>query len=197
MLVNRKLVLASRSPRRRRLLDQIGLTFEVCESGVDEEFPPGADPRTYVAALSKRKASAVAQSYQDAIIIGADTIVVVDRTLLGKPADATEASRMLGMLSGKSHEVFTGLTLFDRPSNKSVTGVERTRVTFRPLSQDEIRDYVASGSPMDKAGAYGIQDDRGAVFVERIEGCFYNVVGLPLAQFYVMLRDFLKQLELS
>jgi nucleoside triphosphate pyrophosphatase len=195
MQFNRTLVLASRSPRRQSLLRQIGLKFETRESGVAEEFPPGQDPHKTVAVLSERKASAVGQSYADAIILGADTVVVIGGALLGKPGDPDEASRMLGLLSGKTHEVLTGITLLDRPSNKRITAVERTRVTFRELSSGEIAEYVSSGSPMDKAGAYGIQDDLGAVFVERVEGCFYNVVGLPLMRFYVTLRDFQKQLE--
>ena len=147
-----------------------------------------------MASLSERKAAAVARSYDDAIVIGADTIVVVDGTALGKPRDPADASRMLRNLSGRSHDVYTGFTLIDRPSNKSATAVERTGVTFRRLSEEEIGEYIASGSPMDKAGAYGIQDDRGAVFVERIDGCFYNVIGLPLTRFYVTLREFQKQL---
>jgi septum formation protein len=189
------LVLASRSPRRQSLLRQAGFTFEVKESGVDEESAPGVEPREYVAALSERKASAVGRLYDRAIVLGADTVVVVDGAMLGKPSDAAEARRMLGLLSGRSHEVYTGFTLLDRPSNMRSTAVELTRVTFRPLTGEEIRDYVATGSPMDKAGAYGIQDDLGALFVERIEGCFYNVVGLPLMRLYVTLRDFLTQLD--
>jgi septum formation protein len=195
MRLNRKLVLASRSPRRQYLLRQLGWSFEVRESGIDEVFPPGGDPRATVAALSEQKAEAVAPSFSDAIILGADTVVAIDGAMLGKPGSEEEASRMLGTLSGRTHEVFTGFTLLDRPSNLRVTGVEMTRVTFRALTREEILEYVSGGSPMDKAGAYGIQDDLGAVFVERVEGCFYNVVGLPLMRIYVTLRDFQKQLE--
>ena len=194
MRPDRKLILASRSPRRQHLLRQIGWKFEVRESGIDEVFPPGADPRAAVASLAEQKASAVAPAYEDAIILGADTVVVIDGTVLGKPGSPEDASRMLRLLSGKTHEVLTGFALLDRPTNKRAAGVELTRVTFRTLSEDEIGEYVSAGSPMDKAGAYGIQDDRGAVFVERVEGCFYNVVGLPLTRLYVTLRDFQKQL---
>src|SRR5262249_49980850 len=105
-------------------------------------------------------------------------------------ADRTDASRMLALLSGRTHDVYTGLALIDTRSGRSAAAVERTSVTFRRLSAEEIAEYVASGSPMDKAGGYGIQDDRGALFVERVEGCFYNVMGLPLARLYVTLRDF-------
>jgi septum formation protein len=172
------------------LLRQIGRDFEVRESGVDEGLYNGQGPERYVGNLSEQKARAVARSYTDAIIIGADTIVVVDGEVLGKPVDRGDASRMLATLSGRTHDVYTGITLIDCPSGHIASAVERTAVTFRPLSEEEIDEYVASGSPMDKAGAYGIQDDRGAVFVERVEGCFYNVMGLPLSRLYVMLRDF-------
>ncbi len=188
MRPDRKLVLG------QNLLRQIGWKFEVRESGIAEVFPPGGDPRTTVASLAEQKASAVAPGFADAIILGADTVVVIDGTMLGKPGSRDEASRMLGLLSGRTHEVLTGFTLLDRPTNEHTTRVELTRVTFRTLSTEEIREYVSAGSPMDKAGAYGIQDDLGAVFVERVEGCFYNVVGLPLARLYVTMRDFKKQL---
>lgn len=190
MLLIKKLVLASGSPRRQSLLRQIGLQFEVRKSGVDEDISVSTIPEEIVKFLATRKAVAVGKSFDSALIIGADTIVVLDGTVLGKPQDATEAIDMLTGLSGRTHSVYTGFTLLDRPSNQSVTDVEITRVTFRELSTGEIADYVHSGSPMDKAGAYGIQDDYGAVFVERIEGCFYNVVGFPLARFYVAMENF-------
>ncbi len=195
MLLKKKLILASRSPRRRRLLKQIGLEFEVRESGVDEFVPEGASPEEYVTLLSKRKAEAVGASERDAIVIGADTIVVLDGKFLNKPRDETDAETMLSALSGRTHCVYTGFTLLDRPSSISSSGVEMTEVTFRNLEAEEIRSYVASGSPMDKAGAYGIQDDFGAVFVRSINGCYYNVVGFPLARFYSSLRAFQHQLE--
>jgi len=195
MLLKKKLVLASGSPRRQHLLRQIGWPFEVRESGIDEGSESAGDPIRHVSGLSERKAQAVGESFKNAIIIGADTIVRIDGGILGKPADRADATRMLRMLGGRTHEVYTGVTLIDRPSGRRATAVEVTRVTFRPLEEDEIRDYVSSGSPMDKAGAYGIQDDMGAVFVERIDGCFYNVVGLPLSRLYVTLREFQKQLD--
>jgi len=116
--------------------------------------------------------------------------------ILGKPKDFEEAVSMLSKLSGRTHRVFTGFSILDKPSNTYKTEHEITNVTFRTIERDEIEEYVRGGSPMDKAGAYGIQDDYGAVFVERIEGCYYNVVGFPLAKFYLVMQDFQKQLGL-
>ena len=184
MPASRKFILASASPRRKILLRQIGLEFEVRPSGVSEDHDVPQQPAGHVTILSRRKAEAVASGVADAIVVGADTIVVLDGAILGKPEDQADAARMLRLLSGRTHTVFTGFTIIDKPSGRSVTAVETTEVTFRKLTADEIAAYVASGSPMDKAGAYGIQDDYGAVFVERINGCFYNVVGFPLSRFY-------------
>lgn len=186
----KKLILASKSPRRHKLLHQVGFTFEVRESGVDEAIFTERVPSSYVQIVSAAKAAAVAESEHEAIVIGADTIVVIDGRMLGKPHDASEAYEMLTLLSDRSHEVFTGFTLHDRPSGMVRSEVERTLVRFRRLQDEEIRSYIRSGSPFDKAGAYGIQDDYGAVFVDRIEGCFYNVMGLPLAKFYSTLLEF-------
>jgi septum formation protein len=197
MTTHKKLILASASPRRQLLLRQIGLQFEVRESGAEETVPDGTHPEAYVKMLSERKASAVAAHERHAIIIGADTIVVINDTILGKPQDNAEAAKMLKTLSGRTHKVYTGFTLLDRPSGKMTSAVEVTNVTFRTLDDDEIEAYVNSGSPMDKAGAYGIQDDYGAVFVSRIEGCFYNVVGFPLAKFYITLQQFQQQLRMT
>ena len=196
MHLMKPLILASRSPRRQHLLRQIGLNFEVRESNVDEEFDARQSPEENVKTISKRKASIVAPSFENAIIIGADTIVAFEKRVLGKPKDAKDASDMLIALSGHWHEVYTGVTLFDRPTNETISTVEVTKVKFRSLAPREITEYVTSGSPMDKAGAYGIQDDYGAVFVEKIEGCFYNVVGFPLAKFYSTMQTFQKQLSL-
>jgi septum formation protein len=191
MIIDRKFILASGSPRRRQLLALLNLDFEVRESGVDEEHALPQQPVDHVRLLAERKALAVAPGVPDGIIIGADTIVVLDRQILGKPSSPGDAAHMLSRLSGKTHDVYTGFTLIDRPSGRSCTEVERTAVKFRILERQEIDAYVASGSPMDKAGAYGIQDDFGAVFVERIDGCFYNVVGFPLTRFYLTLKKFI------
>jgi septum formation protein len=196
-MINKKIVLASGSPRRQSLLRQIGIDFDVKESGVEEVFDHTKKPEENVVLLSRRKAETVAASYDNAIIIGADTIVVLDKDILGKPLNEQEAVSMLQRLSGRTHVVYTGFTLVDRPSNCSTMAFEATKVTFRKLSDDEITEYVRSGAPMDKAGAYGIQDDYGAVFVEKVDGCFYNVVGLPLTRFYMTLLRFQQQLQIT
>ena len=189
------IILASRSPRRIHLLHQIGLSFTVQESGVGEHIPDGIAPEEVVRRLSLEKASRVAERLHDGIVIGADTIVVLDGKILGKPSSKGEAISMLSKLGRKTHTVFTGFALIDVESQKSYVDYEKTEVTFRGLSNEEIESYVESGSPMDKAGAYGIQDDYGAVFVERINGCFYTVVGFPLSKFYTSWNMFLEQLK--
>lgn len=194
MVVPKRLVLASASRRRQILLRQIGLTFEVRESDIPEEFEEDRSIPENVRTLALRKAQAVVKPFDNAIVIGADTVVLLDNEVLTKPRDRRDACQMLAKLSGRTHEVYTGFALLDCPTGKSTSAVETTKVTFRKLSGQEIDEYVASGSPMDKAGAYGIQDDYGAVFVERIEGCYYNVVGFPLARFYVTMQEFRRQL---
>ena len=189
----KKVVLASESPRRQALLRQMGLTFVVEPSNVDEESVTSASPTELVTSLSHRKAQAVARSHADALVIGADTVVVLDAEILGKPKSAAGAAKMLSALSGREHQVFTGFTLYDRPTDRSISDYEVTTVRFRKLGEEEILAYVRSGSPMDKAGGYGIQDDYGAVFVDRIEGCFYNVVGFPLTKFYLTLQAFYRE----
>ena len=189
------IILASRSPRRIHLLHQIGLSFTVQESGVDEHIPDGIAPEEVVRRLSLEKASRVTERLHDGIVIGADTIVVLDGKILGKPSSKGEAISMLSKLGGRTHTVFTGFAMIDVESQKSYVDYEKTEVTFRGLSNEEIESYVESGSPMDKAGAYGIQDDYGAVFVERINGCFYTVVGFPLSKFYTSWNMFLGQLK--
>ena len=250
-----RIVLASASPRRRFLLKQIGLRFDVYPADIGETLSPGADPAEAVKLLSLEKAQHVANcglwnaipddgakkgpindpSDNDAkkarindssendqnrvrindssdgderktLIIGADTIVVLDGVILGKPSTPSHAADMLASLSGRTHQVYTGVALLvvegdDHGKNKSLSGGdgysgryakgiirhvfhERTDVTFGPLSEQEIKAYVDGGSPMDKAGAYGIQDDLGALFVQRIDGDYYNVVGFPLYRFY-------------
>jgi septum formation protein len=191
---DRPIVLASRSPRRIHLLRQIGIPFTVEESGVDENFAEGNSPETIVRELSLEKAKKVAERIGSGIVIGADTIVVLNGAILGKPSSREDAMRMLRLLAGKTHTVFTGFALVDVKTGKSLVDYERTEVTFRELAEKEIEQYVDSGSPMDKAGAYGIQDDYGAVFVEKINGCFYTVVGFPLSKFYSSFNVFLAEL---
>jgi septum formation protein len=189
------LVLASRSPRRIHLLSTIGLRPEIFPCDVPEDFDETLSAAVNAKALALRKAQCVAPKIRNGFVIGADTIVVLDGRMLGKPVDREDARRMLRLLSGHTHTVYTGFAIVDRPSNKTIADVEATQVTFRHLPPREVEEYIDGGSPMDKAGAYGIQDDYGAVFVTRIEGCFYNVVGLPLAKLYQTLLDF--QTEVS
>lgn len=194
MVIQKKFILASRSPRRQRLLKQIGLSFEVRESGVNEDLEHIEIPVDHVRILSQRKANEVGRNVDNAFILGADTIVVLDGSILGKPRDEIDAIRMLNSLSDRTHKVYTGFTILDRPSGKMHTAYEVTDVSFRKLYPNEIKEYVQSGSPMDKAGAYGIQDDYGAVFVEKINGCYYNVVGFPLTKFYLAMDLFQRHL---
>ena len=186
------LILASQSPRRRQLLGQIGLDFSILPADIDEDAVSLAlTPKEYVQELSQRKAHFVREEIggAKAIILGADTIVVIDGTILNKPTDPENAFAMLKQLSNRMHEVFTGITLVESHTGKIQSEVQRTEVYFRELDDQEIWDYIASGSPMDKAGAYGIQEDYGAVFVSKINGCYYNVVGLPLEKLYGMLSS--------
>lgn len=187
----RPLVLASASPRRRQLLAQLGLRFRVCDSAVDESIllAGSGDPGRLTQALALAKAEAVAREEADAIVLAADTVVVIDDELLGKPHDTAEAAAMLGRLQGRTHRVVTGVALIDGSSGRREMAAEETLVTMRPLSRREIEAYVASGEPMDKAGAYAIQG-LGATLVTRVEGCFYNVVGLPLMRVTSMLKEF-------
>ncbi|MHB8845274.1 MAG: Maf family protein [Nitrospirota bacterium] len=184
-----RIILASNSPRRKELLTQIGLSFVVAPADVDESILQGEQPEAYVSRLALDKARAAAERAGEGIVIAADTIVVVNGSVLGKPADAADARRMLHLMSGKEHSVVTGLAVFDASTGRSIIRISVTKVLFRDLSQREIDAYVATGEPLDKAGAYGIQE-RGALLVERIEGCYSNVVGLPLSLLGGMLREF-------
>ncbi|HYH04007.1 MAG TPA: Maf family protein [Bacillota bacterium] len=184
------LVLASASPRRAELLRQIGLEFDVVISNAPEDIPSGPlDPGKLVIDLAVAKVTQVARSLTEGIIIGADTVVVSDNRVLGKPVSAKEAVAMLTALSGQKHRVFTGVAIAEASTGKLVTDYEMTEVKFHPLSPAAIQAYVNSGEPFDKAGAYGIQG-LGAVLVERIEGCYFNVVGLPLSKLVRMLEGF-------
>lgn len=183
--------LASKSPRRRKLLKQINLKFKSFSVDVDEIIYPNELPNKTVLRLSKEKLEAAKSKVKKGIIVTADTIVVLDHHVLGKPKNKKDAFRILKILSGKTHIVYTGYSIYNSVNNKTISEYEKTEVTFRDLTDNEILDYIESGSPMDKAGAYGIQDDFGAVFIKKINGCYYNVVGLPLAKFYhALLRIF-------
>ncbi|HSW58916.1 MAG TPA: Maf family protein [Dehalococcoidales bacterium] len=185
----RSLILASASPRRRELLEKIGLQFKVEASDYHEEWRAGSRPEEMVVEIAEGKARAVAARYPEAVIIAADTIGVIGRQVIGKPHTAAEAVSMLKKLSGKSHRVITGLTVLDARSGKMISSWVETRVYFRRLSVSEITNYVATGEPLDKAGAYAIQG-LGSLLVEKIHGDYYNVVGLPLLALTRILKEF-------
>lgn len=183
------IILASNSPRRKELLRQVGVSFTVDPADVDERPLPGERPEDYAVRVALDKARVAAARSKNGVIIAADTIVVVDDTILGKPADRNDAERMLTVLSNRVHRVITGLAVIDAASGKTMTNSAVTSVWFRDLSQQEIQSYLAGGEPLDKAGAYGIQG-KGALLVKKIEGCYFNVVGLPLSLLGELLRKF-------
>ncbi|MEO0559496.1 MAG: Maf family protein [Bacteroidota bacterium] len=178
------LILASRSPRRKALLEQIGLAFEVRPADTPEIWPEDVPPGEAVEHLALEKATAISTS--DALVLAADTVVVLEDTVLGKPDGADHASSMLRRLSGKTHTVYTGLALMY--GGHQTTRHTATSVTFAELTDEEIAQYIAAAQPYDKAGAYGIQDDLGALLVARIDGEYTNVIGLPLRTLYHALR---------
>lgn len=184
-----EIILASASPRRAELLKRIGLEFRIVPSNVEEAVEGSPDARILAQKLACQKARAVAACYPEALVLAADTVVCCEGEILGKPKDHRDAVRMLQLLSGRTHEVSTGVVLRRESTGQERCEVVTTRVTFRRLSREEILGYVATGEPFDKAGAYGIQG-YGALLVEGIEGCYSNVVGLPLARVGEMLREF-------
>jgi len=186
-----KLILASSSSRRAELLRDAGIAFEVNAPHVDEARHPDETAEKMVARLAEAKARAVAELVVEgkpAIIIGADTAVELDGEIFGKPRDAADAREMLSYLSGRTHFVLTGICVLRLPDGATRSAVERTAVTFAPLDPSEIEAYVTSGEPFDKAGGYAIQGRAGR-YIPRIEGCYFNVVGLPLARLHALLSD--------
>jgi septum formation protein len=187
-----KLILASSSPRRAEILREAGIAFEIRAIEIDETVLPGETALEMVARLAEAKARAIAAQMdvgmRDCIIVGADTTVELDGAILGKPRDSAHAREMLARLSGRTHHVQTGIFLLHLPGNAARSAVENSAVTFAPLSQKEIDGYVASGEPVGKAGAYAIQGIAGR-FIPRVEGCYFNVVGLPLARLYALLPE--------
>ena len=179
------LILASQSPRRRELLGLTGLDFIVRVADIDERMDPGKAPFDEVARVSRLKAEAVARKPDD-VVIAADTIVVCGDEVLGKPRSEEDAYRILSLLSGRHHEVMTGMTVLR--GDEAITHTEMTRIHFRSLSDGEIRAYIASGEPMDKAGAYGIPGGA-ALFADQMEGDYYNVMGLPVCRLAMILRS--------
>lgn len=187
--MERPIILASASPRRQQLLLQLGLKFSVEPSYLDENPDTTMDFGPLAAKMAHSKAMAVASKHDEGLVIGADTIVVLDDRILGKPGTFEEAEEMLRILSGRWHKVFTGVSLVDAATKRHIKEFEESRVKFKVLSSLEIQNYIKTGEPMDKAGAYGIQG-KGALFIEKIEGDYYNIVGLPLFKLSQMLKHF-------
>jgi septum formation protein len=187
-----KLILASSSPRRAEILRNAAIEFEVRPSSVEELPATNESPEAMVARLAEAKAGLVAREFgagrDSVIVLGADTAVVLDHEIFGKPGDAASARSMLQALSGRTHRVLTGISLVSVPDGATRTAVESTDVTLARLTREEIEDYIRSGEPFDKAGGYAIQGRAGR-YITRIEGCFFNVVGLPLARLYALLRS--------
>lgn len=180
------MILASQSPRRRELLALVGIPHEVRPADIDETYLPGEPPRDHAERLAREKTAAIAAAEPEALVIGSDTIVVVDGDVLGKPAEPAEAERMIARLAGRTHTVMTGVAVAWRGQTRSA--VEEVDVTFHPLSAREIAEYVATREPMDKAGAYGIQG-YGATIVARVDGDYFAVMGLPLQRLVRLLGD--------
>lgn len=186
-----KLILASASPRRAEILSAVGWTFEKQIADIDETEFPNEKPEDYVRRLAREKAVAVAEKNTDALILGADTIVVIENQIIGKPKDVPDARRMLKMLSGNWHEVLTGIALIKVENENIETKVDlqKTRVKFAEMSDAEIEFLVEHGAPLDKAGAYAVQA-QAALFIEQIEGDYWNVVGLPVSLVYKLFKLF-------
>jgi len=185
-------ILASQSPRRKALMNQLGIKFIVKTADIDEDnhnFPH--DPIEMVKFLSAEKAKVIQSRFPESLIIAADTTVALKGQILNKPSDEDHAFRMLSLLSGNTHKVYTGYTILIPGNSQKITKVVETEVTFNSLTSEEIWAYIKSGSPMDKAGSYGIQDDFGAVFINNIVGDFYNVVGFPIQHFYQTMKEIL------
>ena len=177
------IILASKSPRRRNILKKIGLKFEIIPSNISEIIDHSQNPIYLAEYLSKKKAKKVSEKYKNKIIIGADTIVYLDKTIYGKPRDKDENYKMLKSLSGKTHNVVTGVSIFNKNRGIQKTFSQITKVTVREIPSNELLYYIDNYSTLDKAGGYGIQDWF-SVWIKKIDGCFYNVMGIPLSQFY-------------
>ena len=183
----KKIILASNSPRRREILGKF-INFEAVTAEVEEDNVFYKSPQTLVMALAFEKANSVAAKHEDAIVIGADTVVEIEGEILGKPKSRDDAKRTMVRLSGKPHKVITGFAIIDLSSDKKYMDYEVTEVTFKDISADEIENYLNKAEYMDKAGAYGIQDDA-ALFVDKIKGDYLNIVGFPISKIYTVLKD--------
>jgi septum formation protein len=186
LLAKKKLILASSSPRRAEILARERVRFQIKIPAGYSEDTVFSDPVTHVLEASRRKAQSVAGQVEDGIILGADTIVVLNGEILGKPKDKEHALFLLKKLSGRMHQVYTGITVIDKSAGKVITDYDKTKVKFNQLNESKIRDYIATGEPMDKAGAYGIQG-MGNLLVDYIEGSLDNVIGLPLEKLRILL----------
>lgn len=191
----KQLYLASKSPRRVELLSGLGINFKLISVEIDESIFDHSNPESFVQVISLRKAEEAKRIITDGIILTADTIVFCSGEILGKPKDELDARRMLKMLSGVVHEVYTGFSLIDVSTNLCQTDFAVTYVKFKTLTDYEIDEYIKTGSPFDKAGAYGIQDEICALFIEEIRGCYYNVMGFPLNKFYTSSLQFINKLN--
>jgi septum formation protein len=186
--LNEKLILASKSPRRAEILRAVGWPFEAIAAGIDESRAENEDPINYVKRLARSKAEAVANKVSEGVVLGADTVVVIEREISGQPRDDEDACRMLRLLSGKWHEVLTGVAVMRAgESNCSLVEHATTRVRFSEMSAEEIRWYVSTGESRDKAGAYAVQG-KAALFIQEIQGDYFNIVGLPVRLMYELLR---------
>ncbi|MBI9070321.1 MAG: septum formation protein Maf [Melioribacteraceae bacterium] len=181
--------LASKSPRRKQLLQNIIPNIKILKVNLEEEVMKGDTPVDIAKGLAQEKMDNIDEISEPGIILTADTIVGIDNKILGKPADSFDALNMLNSLSGKTHSVITGFCLFNQIKNIKILDFVKTDVTFKKLSEKEIAEYIDTKSPFDKAGAYGIQDPLGSIFVSGINGCYYNVMGLPVSKIYTSLLD--------
>lgn len=188
--MDKKIILASKSPRREELLKSIGMNFEIIPSNFEENIEGKRFTRKFIESLAYEKAKDVEERVNEGLIIGADTVVILGNKILGKPKNEEEAIQMLKSLSGKTHKVITAVAIIDKYENKTLINSTITKVTFRKLALREIEAYVKTGEPMDKAGSYGIQNAIGTLFVEKVNGCYNNVVGLPLNLLAKMLKSF-------
>ncbi|MDP8226682.1 MAG: Maf family protein [Candidatus Celaenobacter polaris] len=184
LLKNENIILASRSPRRAFLLKQVGLNFKQIPSHIEEHLN-GMEPEDFVLHYAKKKAEEIQKIYPDSLIIGSDTIVVLDNMIIGKPQNDEEAFQILKKLSGKCHEVLTGVSILFHDSQ--ISDIAKTKVFFKLIADEDIKEYISTGEPMDKAGAYGIQG-YGSQFIDTIDGCYFNVMGFPIPLFYEMIK---------
>ena len=190
----KSIILASASPRRKQLLTQIGFDFSVVPSTIEEDLSLPLPPEAFTEHWARKKAKNVAENYPDSLIIGADTVVVLNGEIMGKPINEKDSVLMLRSLSGTTHEVITGVSLLLLESEIDITFNERTLVSFNTLNKNDILKYIHNYNPYDKAGSYGIQDGF-SIHIHKVQGCYYNVMGLPVSSFYTHYRALLKTLD--